>query len=180
MDETGCIIHFEGKAGPLREITKETWSKIQERRDQWLSLGSPYGNFTVVANKSFEKIPKNVDSPPPQSGLCYHLSCYRAFTDKTKLERATQTLLNTTKKRKNENDDDEQGCYDEPCEPPPRRSTRLEMLPLIAAASCGNSSSPSLCSTSTVLPSFCLICKKAGPISVTEKVSLYAQFKILF
>ena len=82
MDETECIIHFEGKPGPLRELTKETWSKIQERRDQWLSLGSPYGNFTVVANKSFEKIPKNVDSPPPQSGLCYHLSCYRALLTK--------------------------------------------------------------------------------------------------
>ena len=173
MDEKECIIHFEGKAGPLRELTKETWSKIQERRDQWLSLGSPYGNFTVVANKSFEKIPKNVDSPPPQNGLCYHLSCYRAFTDKSKLERATQTLQNA-KKRQNENDD-EQGCYDEQCEPPPRRSTRLEMLPLIAAASTSKrSSSPSLCSTSTVFPSFCLICKKAGPIWVTEKVSLYA------
>ena len=150
MDETECIIHFKGKARPLRELTKETWSKIQERRDQWLSLGSPYGNLTVVATKSFETIPKNVDSPPPQSGLCYHWSCYRAFTDKSKLERATQTLQNA-KKRQNENGD-EQGCYDEPCERPPRRSTRLEMLPLIAAASTiERSSSPSLWSTSTVL-----------------------------
>lgn len=112
MDDTlQCVVHFAGKGGQQRELTNETLKKILERR-QWLDLPGKYGEFSGVAQKIFDYILENVDDCKQQISvinkdaqrLGFHSTCYRCFTDKTKLERAQTTLENANLKRRKECD----------------------------------------------------------------------------
>ena len=82
----------------------------------------------------------------------YHVSCYRQFTDITKLERARQTLGNRA-----ESVEDDHGRKKE--DSPPVAKARKSLRQSLGQ------------SASNVLPKICLICKKNGPIYITDKVS---------
>ena len=79
--------------------------------------------------------------------LEYHVTCYRQFTDITKLERAKKTISN----RKNgQHDGDERGAA-----APPEKARK---------------SARQVLGSSNTLPKICLVCKKSGPIYLTDKV----------
>ena len=78
----------------------ERVKKIIERRDQWLNLPEKYGEFSDVAAKTYSYIHANRDEVCEHDEKhTYHVSCYRSFTDKTKLERAESTLTNLKRKQ---------------------------------------------------------------------------------
>ena len=87
----------------------------------------------------------------------YHVSCYRQFTDIPdiyiyKLERAKQTQGNRV-----ETVEDDHGRKKE--DSPPVAKARKSLRQSLGQ------------SASNVLPKICLICKKNGPIYITDKVS---------
>ena len=94
-----CIIHFDGKGGEIKKITKETLAKITDIRKQWLSLSSSYRSFSEVAKKSYEFFADSDDLGSIGGSCGYHLACYRSFTDINKIERAKVTLANAGRKR---------------------------------------------------------------------------------
>ena len=148
-----CVIHFEGKDGELRELTSETVNRILERRKEWLSLPSSYKAFTEVAKKSFEFIHETDDLNPENIAktYCFHPACYRSFTDKSKLDRAKTTLTNAADRKRVADDNTQTIC------PRPEKVTRTTRQSFPARSS-------------NVLPDICLICKRHGPIYITDKV----------
>ena len=88
---SACIIHFDGKFGPQKRLSNETLKTICLRREEWLALpdNECHDNQKNIANQSFEFIPDHVkDIQELQEPAFYHMSCYRSFTDVTKLQRA--------------------------------------------------------------------------------------------
>jgi hypothetical protein len=163
MDESSCIIHFTGKGGQIISLTTETLKKIIERRKQWLNLPEKYGEFSDVAEKTYAHIPANKDEVcEHDEKLGYQVSCYRNFTDKTKLERAESTLANLKRKK----DDGEKQDDD----PVPQKRTPTRQSCGIQKQSCSPTTSSSV--RGNILPKMCLVCKKAKPISVFEPVSI--------
>jgi hypothetical protein len=163
MDESSCIIHFTGKGGQIKSLTTETLKKIIERRKQWLNLPEKYGEISDVAEKTYAHIPANKDEVcEHDEKLGYHVSCYRNFTDKTKLERAESTLANLKRKK------DE--CEKQDDDPVPQKRTPTRQSSRIQKQSCSPTTSSSV--RGNILPKRCLVCKKAKPISVFEPVSI--------
>jgi hypothetical protein len=89
-----CVIHFPKVDAflPLIQFTSFTLDRVKERRNQSLHLD---GERKEIAEKSLEFLTIKQehlcfenDSPP----FFYHKECYRRFTDKTKMERATTRL----------------------------------------------------------------------------------------
>lgn len=151
-DTPSCVIHFEGKGGIKKALTDETLAKIVEIRREWINLSEQYGDFTTIAERSFTFIPENVqDIGQLRVPYEYHLTCYRKFTDISKLERARKTLANRTEGR--DKDDTEDVA---PPEKLRRKSTRQSL--------------GYLSGSSNILPKQCLICKKSGPMYITDKV----------
>ena len=99
--ERSCAIHFDGKGGEIKSFTEETLSKMLDVRGHWLSLSAPYKNFTDVAKKSLKLIDdsSNFSLERINEAYGYHLSCYRFFTDISKLQRAKTALGNSSIKR---------------------------------------------------------------------------------
>lgn len=161
-----CIIHAEGKGGVQKILTNETLKTILQRRGEWLELPEDCNTRTIAAT-SLKFLSDNVRSVEelPETLLYYHASCYRNFTDITKLQRAKD---NAKTKRKESLDqavrtDEERVSneHDGPQAKLQRRSRRM----------LGSGES------SNVLPSQCLICKKSGPIYVTNPVSYVIPFE---
>ena len=159
--ERVCVIHFEGKAGELKNLTQERLAKIIERRKQWLSLpySESYTTFTEVAKKSFDYIDESEYLDPTDiSPTCaYHPACYRNFTDLTKIERATKAGQKRLADKSIEEDDTRS-----PKREKVSRSTRQSFNELVAGR-------PSR--SSDILPQICPICKRHGPIYFTDKVN---------
>jgi hypothetical protein len=158
-----CVIHFEGKEGEIKRFTQDTLAKIIESRKEWLNLPFSYKNFTSVAKKSLEYLNDSGDLSDEEK-CCYHLSCYRKFTDINKIKRA----MGTSAPEKIATGDAENIDIDYPKpEKVPRITTRRSFGSL---GKCHESRS------SNVLPDACLICKKKGPIYVTDNVSFTPPF----
>jgi hypothetical protein len=97
------IVHFEGKLGPEKQLTNETLETIVNRRREWLELPEheKYNTSRNIAEKSFEYISDGIENiQEPHGGvMSYHLTCYRSFTDITKLERALKIAASEPPKR---------------------------------------------------------------------------------
>ena len=92
-----CIIHFQGKHGPLKQLSNETLKTTINRRKAWLDLPEheKYNACRTVAEKSFEYLPDGVENVEELPGsMLYHLTCYRNFTDIAKIERAKKIAEN--------------------------------------------------------------------------------------
>ena len=162
-----CVIHFDGKEGQIKDLTQDTVEKIVERREQWLNLPSAYKNFTEVAKKSFEFIHgdfvENLNINEIAKNCCYHLACYRNFTDISKLERAKNTLTNAKRKCSTDNS----------CKKEDENNPTPEKIPRTPRQLFGRSCCKSTSGSPNVLPKFCLICKQHGPVYITDKVYVF-------
>ena len=96
-----CIVHFEGKLGPEKQLTNETLKTIVNRRREWLELPEheKYNIPRNIAEKSFEYISDGIENVQELHGdMSYHPTCYRSFTDITKLERARKIAASAPSK----------------------------------------------------------------------------------
>ena len=159
-----CIIHFDGKGGEIKKITKETLAKITDIRKQWLSLSSSYKSFSEVAKKSYEFFADSDDLGSIGGSCGYHLACYRSFTDINKIERAKVTLANAGRKRLADKTIEDVESNPKPKSQKVERSTRQSDKKGIVHP-CSRSSN--------VLPKICLVCKQPGPIYITDKVFFF-------
>ena len=83
---TTCVIHFEGVEEILTSFTECTYNKFLERRDEWRSV---LDATRKIAVKSFDHLPEGLDFLSLEvQEASFHYTCYRRFTDKSKLERA--------------------------------------------------------------------------------------------
>ena len=168
-DRIACIIHFEGKFGPEKRLSNETLKTICSRRMEWLCLPDNECNVHQknIANKSFEFIPDHIKSIQElQEPAYYHMSCYRSFTDVTKLQRAKDS----TEKKISEGFPESNTQSDiMECNGPKEKIRRLRK------PTDPNGTKGAYLSTRKslhVLPECCLICKEPGPIYVTDPVSI--------
>lgn len=169
--DIGCVIHFENKSkANSRNFTNTTFEKFSSCREQWLSLDKDYKSFVSVAKKSLDRIPiETVDvTELNESNLSYHLGCYQLFTNKGKFERAK--LWCQQQHRSNNGDDDSDNNDSQSSSTGVRRlSTRI--------ATSQNADPINAPRTSeSVLPRKCIVCKRAGFITVTDnKVKIYCD-----
>jgi hypothetical protein len=153
-----CIIHFDGKEGEIKQLTTTSIAKIVDLRNGWIEVSTNNSSFSEVAHKSFEYIDSSGEiNHPHKIEFCgFHLACYRKFTDITKLEKARNALANASRKRPAEIETNESEGQSRP-----KRSARQQSL--------GEKTSQSSRSKH-VLPEVCLICKRTGPIYITDPV----------
>lgn len=160
----GCVVHFEGKKGEMKQLSNETLKTLVQRRREWLSL--EYKDFSNVARNSFDLLPAGVTDIEELPGkVNYHYSCYRAFTDLSKLERAKKSCA----RRSDKSDFGCDGRVEE--DDAPREKIRRSKRQSFSMP--GNNATAS---SSSVLAKSCLICKTHGPIYITDSVSF---FKVL-
>jgi hypothetical protein len=59
-----CIVHYEGKLGPEKQLTNETLETIVKRRREWLELpeNEKYNIFRNIADNTFEYIPDDIEN----------------------------------------------------------------------------------------------------------------------
>ena len=147
--ERRCAIHFDGKGGEIKSFTEETLSKMLDVRRHWLSLSAPYKNFTDVAKKSLKLIDdsSNFSLERINEAYGYHLSCYRYFTDISKLQRAKTALGNSSIKRTAQESIDETDSEDPDPATKVARTTRRSLEK--------ETSGPRR--SSNILPEICLI-----------------------
>ena len=74
-----CLIHFDGKRGPLTAFTDVSFKKFLLFRKEWVALD---GEQKQVAEKSFSVV-KDVEVPTNPENLYYHRECYSKFTNKS-------------------------------------------------------------------------------------------------
>ena len=74
-----CLIHFDGKRGPLTPFTDVSFKKFLLFREQWVALD---GEQKEVAEKSFSVV-KDAEIPTNPENLYYHRECYSKFTNKS-------------------------------------------------------------------------------------------------
>ena len=81
-----CIIHYEGIEEELSRFTAGTYARLLQRRKEWISVKDEASETT---SKTFDSIPGGLDlhSPVVQQ-FRFHYTCYKRFTDKSKLEKA--------------------------------------------------------------------------------------------
>lgn len=160
-----CIIHFQGKEGEIKKLTEGTVAKIIDVRKQWLSLSAPYNPFTDIAKRSFDFIKDSDERSINDIETCgYHLACYQNFTNINKVERARKTISNSREKRSAEEMDEEAGSKEISTKVARSRSSRRSL------------GKTQTCRSTNILPETCLICKRSGPLYVTDKVQYYAFF----
>ena len=78
-----CIVHFEGRSGPQKQVSNETLKTIVNRRREWLELSShaKYNTCRNIAEKSFEYIADGIENVHElYHEMSYHPACYRSFT----------------------------------------------------------------------------------------------------
>lgn len=166
-----CIIHFSGKGGEVKKLTNETLAKIIDVRKQWLGLSSSYQSFTAVAKKSLELFGDSFTDEFSVTNLAethgYHLGCYRMFTDISKLNRAKTTIANTDRKRSVVETIDQ---TQENVNIRPEKVARTTRQTLQRQSQ--RMINPP-CRSSNVLPEICLICKRPGPLFLTDQVFIF-------
>ena len=165
--EIPCIIHFEGKDGPQKQLSNETLRTFIQRRKEWLQLPDnceleKYHQSRDIAKRSYDYLAydiENVEELP--EAVSYHLSCYRNFTDITKIQRAQKIAadVNSRKTKSVECESNAEGPQEKI-----KRTTRQSFGP-----ACQNGTTSK---SSNILPERCLICKKYGSIYVTDPVRL--------
>lgn len=173
--KSSCIIHFDGKFGPEKRLSDETLKTICLRRREWLAIQDEEGKVKQknIAKKSFEFIPDHVDNIQelPDPSVSYHMSCYRSFTDITKLQRqvkySDERRVSTSFLQ--DNSQNKEQDFDNPKE-------KIRRLRRPSDPSGARNISLSNRKSSNVLPECCLICKESGPIYVTDPVSILCIF----
>lgn len=156
---TTCIIHFEGVDERLTSFTECTYNKFLERREEWRSV---FDNTNEVAVKSFEFIAEGLDfSSSEVQEASFHYTCYRRFTDKSKLERARK------RKAKEIDTCDELSELINPDELGRKVNTRSSSSLVVEADENDGRSKD-------ILPHICLICKKKT-LYVSDKVLSFFQ-----
>ena len=166
-----CAIHFEGKGGEIKSFTNETLAKMLDARRQWLNMSAPYKNFTDVAKESLKLIDDycNFNLDEINGAYGYHPSCYRYFTDISKLQRAKIAFANSSIKRTAQERTDE-ADFEDP--DPATKVARTTRRSLGQESCCPRRSSH-------ILPEICLICKRARPLTITDRVHKILQFNDL-
>ena len=164
-----CVIHFDGKSGPEKRLTNDTLKTISLKRMEWLDLPDNECNVNQknIANRSFEFIPehvKNVDEL--HEPAFYHMSCYRSFTDVTKLQRAKKIIEKGASADFPDSSAQNEVMECNSSKDTIRRSRKRRDL------NCTKDDNLSTRRSSHVLPECCILCKEAGPIYVTDPVSI--------
>lgn len=169
-----CIVHFEGKVGRQRQLSDETLRTLTQKRREWLELPKheKYNLCRDIAEKSFDFLPDGIKKVHelPES-YSYHLTCYRSFTDITKLERAQKIAASISSAHSNSGATSTCDEYDGPKEKL-KRTTRQSF-----DLRRGNETETT---SSNVPPKCCLICKEYGPIYITDTVCHSEMLRNLF
>ena len=157
--EDNCALHFDKKDGNKRDFTPNTYQTFLSKRDEWLSLGKDYKEFTEVARRSLDIIPPGTKfNHITKKNNAYHSSCYQLFTNKNKLERARRSeeipVLVPSQSKPVES------SY---VPPPSKRSLRVQLRKQHETNSHPNEPEPS---SSNILPKKCLVCNSYDPIYV--------------
>ena len=172
MINTSCVIHFEDKVkvgSKERIFTSTRFEKFSLCREQWLSLSWQWLQIRFctlsVARKSLGRIPVGTNGVTKLSehNSKYHIACYQLFTNVSNFERALQQQDLATEEGGG-GDDDRKNITQAQCSSTTesrRSSTRIALSAITQLED-----SPS--SSGQVLPRICIICKRAGPIYVTD------------
>ena len=85
-----CLIHFDGRKGPLTTFTEVSFQKFLDCRSIWLTLD---GEHRDVARRSLEFVSENVKNVNTTDSVEYgnfahHRACYSAFTNNVHIKHA--------------------------------------------------------------------------------------------
>ncbi len=93
-----CLIHFDGKKGPLTSFSVVSYQKYLDRRKIWLTLDGEERN---VAQRSLQFVSESMESSAVESfdyaNFSYHRGCYSAFTNSKMIKRAQVRCENIDK-----------------------------------------------------------------------------------
>ena len=163
-----CLIHFDGKKGPLTSFSEVSFQKFFYCRSIWLTLD---GEHRDVSRRSLAFVGKNVKNVTTDlfdySNFSYHRACYSALTNNSNIKRAQMRCQHKNKECEevdpslsvSEIDDTEQEEFQ-----PAKKMLR---------SSCSETTSSTVKSRNPyVLPHICIICKREKSY-FTESVSLF-------
>ena len=92
-----CLIHFDGKKGPLTSFSAVSYQKCLDCRI-WLTLDGEERN---VAQRSLQFVSDSMESSTVESieyaNFSYHRGCYSAFTNSRMIKRAQVRCQNMDK-----------------------------------------------------------------------------------
>ena len=173
-DDEVPLLGYENGIFISEKFTEGTLAMVRDVRRQWLILPEPNKNFTKVAKESFKIIGDNLELEKVNEACGYHLQYYRNFTDISKLERAKTTKANSGIKGPAEDNSQE---IDEAGHQHQAKVSRPKRHLLKEGTTPGKTSS-------NILPHVCLICKRPGPLYVTDAVNKFrtlyiTSFKLL-
>ena len=162
-----CLIHFDGKKGPLTSFSEVSFQKFLDCRSIWLTLD---GENHDVARRSLDLVSDNIQNVETDSIECanfsYHRACYSAFTNTISIKRARVRCH-----KKNKEDEGSSYVADvgekELEEAQPAKKMLRSALPTFAAAT---TSTGIRSRNPHVLPHICIICK-SEKLYFTESVS---------
>ena len=93
-----CLIHFDGKKGPLTSFSAVSYQKYLDCRKIWLTLDGEERN---VAQRSLQFVSESMKSSAVESfdyaNFSYHRGCYSAFTNSKMIKRAQVRCENIDK-----------------------------------------------------------------------------------
>ena len=86
---SSCLIHFDGKKGPLTSFSTVSFQKFWDCRSIWLTLD---GEYHDVAHRSLDFVSNNVQNVETDNteygNFSYHRACYSAFTNTISIKHA--------------------------------------------------------------------------------------------
>ncbi|XP_028419097.1 uncharacterized protein LOC114544759 [Dendronephthya gigantea] len=152
-----CLIHFDGKKGPLTTFSDVSFQKFLDCRSIWLTLD---GEHRDVARRSLDLVSENVKNVKTDgieyANFSYHRACYSALTNNVHIKRAQVRCQDEKKERKAVELSSSVGEIDEtePEEVQPAKKMLRSNLGSASTSSAVRSRNPH------VLPHICIICKR--------------------
>lgn len=162
-----CLIHFDGKKGPLTTFSEVSFQKFLDCRNIWLTLD---GEHRDVARRSLDFVSENVKNVKTDSieyaNFSYHRACYSALTNNVHIKRAQVRCQYKNKEREEVDLSLSVGDVNEtePEEVEPAKKMLRSTLSSATTSSAVRSRNPH------VLPHICIICKREKSY-FTESVS---------
>jgi hypothetical protein len=171
-----CLIHFDGKKGPLTSFSAVSYQKCLDCRRIWLTLD---GEEHSVAQRIFQFVSDSMENSTVESieyaNSSYHRGCYSAFTNSRMIKRAQVRCQNMEKEGVPSSSGidiiDEETESDET--PPVKKMLRSTATLSSRTGAEAKSRNPH------VLPCVCIICKSEKSY-FTESVSLLIYFFTIY
>ena len=162
-----CLIHFDGKKGPLTSFSKVSFQKFLDCRSIWLTL---HGEYHDVAHRSLDFVSDNVQNVETDNieyaNFSYHRACYSAFTNTISIKRARVRCQNRNKEDEASSSVADVSERESEEAQPAKKMLRSTLLKLGAATTSTGVGSRN----PHVLPHTCIICK-SEKLYFTETVS---------